>query len=87
MQIFIDVIGWAGMGALLLGYGLLTMRRYDSASWQYQLLYLLGAVGLMANTAYYEAWPSVALNAFWFVIGGIGLAKGRRARREAKWRG
>ena len=81
MQIFIDVVGWAGMGALLVAYGLLTMRTFDSASWQYQLLNLLGAVGLMANTAYYEAWPSVALNAFWFVIGGIGLAKGRRARR------
>lgn len=87
MQIFIDVIGWAGMGALLLAYGLLTMRRFDSASWQYQLLNLLGAVGLMANTAYYEAWPSVALNAFWFVIGGIGLVQGRRARRLKEWRG
>ncbi len=84
MQIVIDIIGWAGMGALLVAYGLLTMRRLDGASWIYQLLNALGAVALMLNTAYYQAWPSVALNAFWFVIGGIGLARGLRTRREAQ---
>lgn len=83
MQIVIDVVGWVGMVALLIAYGLLTMRELDSASWTYQVLNLLGAVCLMANTAYYQAWPSVALNAFWFIIGGVGLVRGRRARLEA----
>ena len=83
MQIVIDVVGWVGMAALLIAYGLLTMRRLAAATWTYQVLNLLGAVCLMANTAYYQAWPSVALNAFWFVIGGVGLVKARRARREA----
>lgn len=80
MQIMIDVIGWAGMISLLLAYGLLTARKVGSASWQYQVLNLVGAVCIMTNTAYYQAWPSVALNVVWFIIGAIGLVKGRAAR-------
>lgn len=84
VQLLIDIIGWVGMVSLLLAYGLLTARVWAAASWQYQILNLVGAGCLTVNTAYYQAWPSAALNVVWFVIGAIGLLKGRGASRAAE---
>jgi hypothetical protein len=36
---------------------------------RFQLLNLFGALGLLANGIWHDAWPSAALNAVWLVIG------------------
>jgi hypothetical protein len=56
--LLIDAAGWAGAGALLLAYGLVSTGRLNGRSFGFQLLNLFGAVGLLAN----GAWPSAALN-------------------------
>jgi hypothetical protein len=81
MPLLVDVLGWAGAVALLSAYWLVSTRRTDGASLWYQLLNLLGAVLVLANSLYYGAYPSVAVNAVWILIGlyAIALASSRRA--------
>lgn len=76
--IVVDVVGWLGAGCLLLAYALLSAGRLR-ARIGYQLLNLAGAVGLAVNTAYYRAWPSVAVNLVWLVIGVLAVWRLRRA--------
>jgi hypothetical protein len=68
VKLLIDVIGWAGAGAVLAAYGLVSSRRMDPVSSGYQGLNVVGAAGLMINTFYYAAYPSTALNAIWALI-------------------
>lgn len=79
--LLIDAGGWAGAVALLLAYGLVSAGRLDGQSVRFQLLNLLGAVGLLANGVWHGAWPSAALNAVWLVIG---LAAVRRLRSDPR---
>ncbi len=73
-EIGINVIGWIGTGLLLGAYALLTTRRL-TAGRTFQLMNLVGGVFLLANTAYYGAWPSAGLNLVWVVIGTVGLLR------------
>jgi hypothetical protein len=74
-RLLIDTVGWAGAAALLLAYGLVSSGRLNGRSIRFQLLNLGGAVGLLANGIYHDAWPSAALNAVWFVIGVTALMR------------
>lgn len=78
MEIGITVIGWAGTVLLLGAYALLTAGILSPRTLRYQGMNLVGAVFLMANTAYHSAWPSTALNLVWLVIGVSGLIQARR---------
>jgi hypothetical protein len=73
-EIGINVIGWIGTGLLLGAYALLTTRRLPAGR-TFQLMNLVGGVFLLANTAYYGAWPSAGLNLVWVVIGTVGLLR------------
>ena len=79
--LLIDAAGWAGAAALLLAYGLVSSGRLSGRSVGFQLLNLLGAVGLLANGIWHGAWPSAALNAIWLVIGVHALVRLRGARQ------
>ena len=78
-RLLVDTVGWAGAAALLLAYGLVSLGRLNGRSIRFQLLNLFGAVGLLANGIYHDAWPSAALNAVWFVIGVMTLMRISRA--------
>jgi hypothetical protein len=86
--LLVEVAGWAGAGALLLAYGLVSSGRWRGRSAGFQLLNLAGAAGLLVNGVWHGAWPSVGLNAVWLVIGVVALAGPRapslpdRSRRE-----
>lgn len=77
-ELWIDVIGWAGAALILVGYGLITSKRVDGSSAAYQLMNLLGSIGLIANSYYYGAFPSLGVNVVWMAIATIGLAQMRR---------
>ncbi len=64
----IDVVGWAGAALLLVAYGLVSARKVTGGSAAYQLLNLGGSILLMANTAYYGAYPSTFVNVIWLLI-------------------
>ena len=75
--IVINVVGWVGMALLISAYGLVTAGRLKGPDLRFQLMNLVGGVSLMANSAYYGAWPSAALNLVWMVIGVVGLTRAR----------
>lgn len=61
----IDVLGWIGAVAILVAYGLVSTKKLESHSTAYQMLNLVGGILLIANTIYYRAYPSAALNTVW----------------------
>lgn len=71
MDLLIAAVGWLGAGLLLLAYGLVSAGRLRTEKASFQVLNLVGAVALVANSGYHGAWPSVVLNLAWI---GIGLA-------------
>lgn len=82
--LLLDAAGYAGAAALLLAYGLVSTGRLDGRSTRFQLLNLVGAVGLLVNGIWHGAWPSVALNAVWVAIGATGVVQviGVTSRRD-----
>lgn len=70
-----EIIGWMGTGAILLAYLLLSSGKLESNSKEYQLLNLVGAMGIIANSAIHGALPSVGLNIAWLLIALYGLKK------------
>ena len=69
MLTFIDLLGWFGAAALLSAYWMVSTRRTEGAAMSYQALNLIGSVLVLMNSLYYGAYPSVAVNGVWIVIG------------------
>ena len=64
-ELLIDVLGWIGAVALLCAYALVSNKKVEGDSPAYQTLNLVGSIFLIANTFFYGAYPSVAVNLFW----------------------
>ena len=70
---FIEIAGWVGTIAVLLAYLLVSTKKAAPSSLQFQLLNLFGAMGIIINSYYHRAIPSVALNVVWLLIASYGL--------------
>jgi formate hydrogenlyase subunit 3/multisubunit Na+/H+ antiporter MnhD subunit len=81
LKTFIELCGWAAALLILGGYALLSLGRLQARSPIYQWMNIVGAVGFIINCAWSGAWPSVALNVVWLVIGFYALRRNRRLRR------
>jgi len=68
MELTIDILGWCGALFVLLAYALVSTRRVEGDSLCYQYLNILGALLLLANTAYEGAYPSSFVNVVWIGI-------------------
>ncbi len=77
---WVEIIGWIGAALIVLSYGLLTLKRLQTDSVAYRWMNLLGAMGLIVNGAWNEAFPSVFLNIIWLGIAGYALLQRRIAR-------
>jgi len=64
-----DILGWIGAVLLITAYVLLSIGVLDGQSLVYQLLNLFGALGLMTLGLARKAYPSVATNIVWLIIG------------------
>jgi hypothetical protein len=80
MDIFFEVVGWAGTVVILAGYFLLSIGRIANGR-VYQWLNLTGAIGLLVNGAVHAAWPSAILNVVWSGIAVFALVQLVRKRR------
>src|SRR5215204_1755789 len=81
MAIVIELVGWAGALAVLLAYGLVSAERVSSRSWNYQLLNIGGAIGLVINSSWNGAIPSAVVNLIWIGIGVYALTASRTPTR------
>ena len=65
----VDIAGWIGVVAILIAYGLVSMKRMEGDSVRYQALNIIGAGLLIYNSYYFQAYPSVVVNLVWVIIG------------------
>ena len=68
-------LGWVGTFLILLAYGLLSFSILKSDSILYQLMNLLGALGIVVDTYYKKDRPPEVLNIIWAVIALIAILK------------
>lgn len=73
MEVIIETIGWIGGVEVLVAYWLVSANKVKGTNVYYQVLNLTGAVFLIINTIYKEAYPSTLVNVVWVVIAVIGL--------------
>jgi formate hydrogenlyase subunit 3/multisubunit Na+/H+ antiporter MnhD subunit len=78
----IEIVGWIAAGLLLSAYVLLTLDKISSRSRVYQWLNVLAGAGLVVNSGWNGAYPSVFINVVWMAMGLYGVF-GRAAGRAA----
>jgi hypothetical protein len=76
----IEVIGWAAAAMMLSAYVLLTAGKLSSRSLLYHWLNVLSGAGIIVNSGWNGAYPSVFINVIWVAIGVYGLLHGTRAQ-------
>lgn len=81
-KFWIDVFGWIGSVEVILAYALISNGNVHGKSVSYQLLNLTGSVFLIANTVYYHAYPSTAINGVWMVVAIIALIQVWKNRKS-----
>jgi hypothetical protein len=77
MHYFVEVAGWLAAASILGAYCLLSLGKLQAKSTLYQGLNIVGAFGFILNCWWNGAWPSVALNVAWLVIGFLALRRNR----------
>jgi hypothetical protein len=69
----IEIIGWTAAALLLSAYVLLTLGKLSSRSRLYQWLNVLAGAGLIINSGWNGAYPSVFINVVWMAVGLYGV--------------
>ena len=70
-----EVVGWIGTFAILLAYYLVSTKKLSADNRRYQILNVVGALGIIINSGVHGVIPSVGLNTAWLLIGLYGLIK------------
>ena len=68
MEIAIQTAGWIGTILIVLAYFLISRRHVTIESKAYQLMNLVGAIGVGINVFHQQAWPALALQLAWGAI-------------------
>ena len=76
----IDIIGWLGSILVVAAYALNIYGKLSSDSTSYYALNITGSAGLIVNTLYHHAIPSMVVNVVWIAIALVALFK--RSKRE-----
>ena len=66
---FFTEIGWFGMVTLLVAYGLVANKRVDSTGLRYNAMNVVGAAAIAYSLIPLQAWPTIALEACFILIG------------------
>lgn len=75
MDIFVNIIGWIGTSMIVSAYFLLTTNKLKSTHLRYEMLNFFGAIGVLIDSLYSEAYPSVGLQLVWITVTIIGVRK------------
>ena len=82
----IEIIGWSAAILLLAAYVLLTIGKLTARSSLYQWLNVLAGAGLIVNSGWNGAYPSVFINVVWMAVALYGVF-GRPAAQLTRDRG
>ncbi len=76
MEILIQFIGWVGTFLIVFAYFLLVvLKKIDENSRVYQVMNLLGAIGVGINVFHYQVWSAFTLQLIWGIIAIVSLVK------------
>ena len=73
-DLIVELVGWYGAVAILMGYTLNTFNVLDSSSIFYQVLNLTGAIGIVVVSISKGAKQPAVLNFVWAVIALLAIA-------------
>ena len=68
MELLTELAGWIGTLLIVSAYFLVSYKKISPSSRTYQVLNLVGAIGVGINVLYQQAWPALALQVAWAVI-------------------
>ena len=74
-NLLFEILGWYGMIAVIVAYGLVSYSIINGDSALFQLLNITGSFWLLTIAWVKKVYQSVALNIVWAIIGIIALAK------------
>jgi len=69
----VEIIGWSAAILLLVAYVSLTTGKLTARSSLYHWLNVLAGAGLMVNSGWNGAYPSVFINVVWTAVGLYGV--------------
>jgi hypothetical protein len=69
----LDIIGWLGMGLIILAYFLNITKRLSCTSRLYLLINIVGSILLGLGLIEKQAWSGVALQLVWIIISIYGM--------------
>ncbi|MFA6160854.1 MAG: hypothetical protein WCT54_01650 [Patescibacteria group bacterium] len=72
---FDTMVGWFGIGAILLAYTLLTFGVLKSNDLTYMILNLVGSIGILIISFAKKAYQPAVLNIIWSVVALIALVR------------
>ena len=75
MGLTVQIAGWVGTVLILVAYFLLSFNKISATSRNYQLMNLIGAVGLGINVFCQQAWPALVLEIIWGTIAILALLR------------
>jgi hypothetical protein len=73
MKLLVETVGWLGAILMLTAYVLLTAGRLKSTAPSYHWLNIVSGAGLICNSSWNGAYPSVFINVTWLAIGLYGV--------------
>ena len=80
-----DWAGYIGVLLVLLAFYLLQAHRLHGNGLVYQLMNVLGALGVMLSLLFGSFnWPAFIMQLAWLLIGIYGIVRGAQRRREAR---
>ncbi len=83
MKLLLDICGWVGMILVVVGFYLVSNGKIEAQTSTYQLINMIAAIFIGANAWYYGAFPSVGLNAVWFLIALVALFRIHRTQSSS----
>lgn len=83
LSILIDTVGWIGAICSLTAYYWVSNNKVSGTSFKFQIINLIGGIGLLMNTIYYGAYPSAVVNVIWTGIAIFALIKYRAQQNSS----
>jgi hypothetical protein len=81
MELVVNILGWIGSIAVVAAYGLNSYQKIKSDSIAFQVLNLTGAIFLIINSIYKQAYPFTFINSVWSVIAIVAIIEIIRKRK------
>lgn len=75
MELFLNILGWFGVGLIILAYALVSWKKLKPTGKTYQLMNLVGSIAYGIYVYWLQAWAAAALQLVWAAIAIAAIAK------------